>query len=287
MSFRVYVLFDSISWRNVAFRRVSFYMQIRKISICPSRILFQSNSSFSSDGSNSTPKDKVKQRNLSKQQASKARGKTLSSTIWLRRQLSDPYVKRAREENLPSRSAFKLKEINKKHSFFQKGQVVLDLGSSPGGWSSIARDFVCGISGSGKCGLLIGVDLKEMNSIAGCHFVKGDFTLPETQKRIKFLLGERKVDVILSDMAPSSSGHNDLDHSRLMNLNNSCLLFALQVLNNGGSMLLKASRGGQEIKLRNKLAVHFDSVSFEKPPSSRSDSTEIYLLALRFRQNSN
>jgi 23S rRNA (uridine2552-2'-O)-methyltransferase len=214
--------------------------------------------------------------------------RTASSRAWLTRQISDPYVARAKREGLRSRAAFKLAEIDERHKLLKAGASVVDLGAAPGGWSEIAARRV------GSSGRVIALDILEMNAIAGVEFLQLDFLDPSAPERLEAMLGRSgagnsegkantKADVVLSDMAANATGHRQTDHLRIMALAEAAADFARKVLAPGGTLLCKVLQGGTETKLLAELKRDFASVKHVKPPASRSDSAELYLLAQGFR----
>jgi 23S rRNA (uridine2552-2'-O)-methyltransferase len=206
--------------------------------------------------------------------------RTASSRAWLTRQISDPYVTRAKREGLRSRAAFKLAEIDDRYKLFRPGARVVDLGAAPGGWSEIAMRRV------GDTGRVIALDVLEMKSIPGVEFLQLDFLDPSAPERLQAMLGTArggKADVVLSDMAANATGHRQTDHLRIMALAEAAADFARQVLAPGGSFLCKVLQGGTEPALLAELKRDFASVKHVKPPASRSDSAELYLLAQKFR----
>ncbi len=217
-------------------------------------------------------------RNL-KQRVRTARGRTTSSTRWLQRQLNDPYVARARSEGYRSRAAFKLVEIDDAHHLLNPGARVLDLGAAPGGWSQVAASRVGTGQGGGR---VVGIDLQEMEAIPGVELVQLDFMEPDAPERIRELLGG-DVDVVLSDMAPSSTGHRQTDHLRIMALAEAAIDFARQVLAPGGTFLAKVLQGGTETTLLADMKRDFTKVRHVKPKASRAGSSELYVLATGFR----
>lgn len=202
--------------------------------------------------------------------------RTPSSRAWLTRQINDPYVARAKREGLRSRAAFKLAEIDDKFHLFKPGARVVDLGAAPGGWSEIAAKRV------GGAGRVIGLDILEMKPIAGVEFLLLDFLDHTAPDRLKALLGGT-ADVVLSDMAANATGHRQTDHLRIMALAEAAALFAREVLSPGGSFLCKVLQGGTEAALLAELKRDFAIVKHVKPPASRTDSAELYLLAKGFR----
>jgi 23S rRNA (uridine2552-2'-O)-methyltransferase len=202
--------------------------------------------------------------------------RTLSSRTWLERQLSDPYVARAKREGFRSRAAFKLIEVDDKFHLLKSGARVVDLGAAPGGWSEIALRRV------GPGGRVIALDILDMKPIAGVEFLQLDFLDNEAPDRLKAMLGG-KVDVVLSDMAANTSGHRQTDHLRIMALAEAAAHFAREVLADGGSFLCKVLQGGTEANLLAELKRDFATVKHVKPPASRTDSAELYLLARGLR----
>jgi 23S rRNA (uridine2552-2'-O)-methyltransferase len=211
----------------------------------------------------------------------------LSSRTWLERQLSDPYVLRAKREGFRSRAAFKLAEIDDKYRVLKPGARVVDLGAAPGGWSEIAARRVGAKEGSK--GRVIALDILDMKPIPGVEFIKLDFLDEAAPQRLKTLLGGKaqgKVEVVLSDMAANTSGHRQTDHLRIMALAEAAAAFAREVLANGGTFVCKVLQGGTEAALLAELKRDFESVKHVKPPASRTDSAELYLLARGFRRKS-
>lgn len=210
--------------------------------------------------------------------------RTLSSRAWLQRQISDPYVMRAKREGLRSRAAYKLAEIDDKYHLLRPGMCVVDLGAAPGGWSEIAARRV------GPSGRVVALDILDLKPIAGVEFLKLDFLDEAAPERLKAMLGDRgkgeartKVDVVLSDMAANATGHRQTDHLRIMALAEAAAHFAREVLGPGGTFLCKVLQGGTEAALLAALKRDFSSVKHVKPPASRAESAELYLLARGFR----
>jgi len=199
-----------------------------------------------------------------------------SSRAWLERQINDPYVARAKREGFRSRAAFKLAEIDDKYRLFKPGARVVDLGAAPGGWSEIATRRV------GPGGRVIALDILEMKPISSVDFLHLDFLDEGAPARLKEMLGG-KADVILSDMAANATGHRKTDHLRIMALAEAAVYFAREVLAPGGAFLCKVLQGGTEAVLLAELKRDFATVKHVKPPASRSDSAELYLLARGFR----
>ena len=213
-----------------------------------------------------------------------ARGKTVSQVKWLQRQLNDPYVRRAQLEGFRGRAAFKILELNEKFNFLIPGSKVVDLGCAPGGWSQVAVDLVnaIGTKKNAKIGSVIGIDLQEMESLPGATFHQIDFMADESDLQVKNIL-EGTATVVMSDMAASSSGHKKTDHLRIMALCETAAYFAFDVLEEGGTFVAKVLAGGAESDLQTLLKQKFTKVYNVKPPSSRSDSSEKFVVALGFR----
>jgi 23S rRNA (uridine2552-2'-O)-methyltransferase len=213
-----------------------------------------------------------------------ARGKTVSQVKWLQRQLNDPYVKRAQLEGFRGRAAFKILELNEKYNFLIPGSKVVDLGCAPGGWSQVAVDLVnaLGVKKNVKIGSVIGIDLQEMEVLPGAKFYQIDFMANDADLEVKNIL-EGKANVVMSDMAASSSGHKKTDHLRIMALCETAAYFAFDVLEEGGTFVAKVLAGGAESDLQTLLKQKFTKVYNVKPPSSRSDSSEKFVVALGFR----
>ena len=213
-----------------------------------------------------------------------ARGKTVSQVKWLQRQLNDPYVKRAQLEGFRGRAAFKILELNEKFNFLLPGSKVVDLGCAPGGWSQVAVELVnaLGVKKNVKIGSVIGIDLQEMESLPGATFHQIDFMDNDADIKVKNIL-EGKANVVMSDMAASSSGHKKTDHLRIMALCEAAAYFAFDVLETGGTFVAKVLAGGAESDLQILLKQKFSKVHNVKPPSSRSDSSEKFVVAIGFR----
>jgi 23S rRNA (uridine2552-2'-O)-methyltransferase len=208
--------------------------------------------------------------------------RSLSSKLWLERQLNDPYVARAKREGFRGRAAFKLIEIDDKHRLLKKGGRVVDLGAAPGGWSQVAAKRVGAEEGKGK---VVAIDLLPMAPLPGVQFIGLDFLDPHAPEAIKSLLGG-PADVVLSDMAANATGHRQTDHLRIMGLAEAAADFGREVLSPGGAFLCKVLQGGTETTLLAALKRDFASVKHVKPSASRADSAELYLLASGFRGQS-
>lgn len=208
-----------------------------------------------------------------------ARGRKLSSTRWLQRQLNDPYVQEAKRLGLRSRSAFKLMEIDDQHKLLKPGGKVVDLGAAPGGWSQVAAERTCADKGQGT---VVAIDIHDIEPIAGVSFLHGDFFDDDAPQRLMDALGG-PADLVMSDMAAHASGHRRTDHMKIMALCEVALQFAGDVLKPGGTFLAKVLRGGTENELLADIKRQFKSIKHIKPKSSRDDSAELYLLATGFR----
>ena len=216
-----------------------------------------------------------------------ARGRTASSTRWLQRQLNDPYVKRAQNEGYRGRAAFKIMELDDKFRFLVPGARVLDLGCAPGGWIQVAvpRINALGTKSGKAVGSILGVDLQEVEPIAGATVHQLDFMYDGADTKVKEWLGGR-ADVVMSDMAASSSGHKQTDHLRIISLCEAAAYLAFDVLEVGGTFVSKVLAGGAEGELQKLLKQRFDKVANVKPPSSRADSSEKFVVATGFRGQS-
>ena len=218
-------------------------------------------------------------RNL-KVKVNTAKGRTTSSTRWLQRQLNDPFVKEAKIRGFRSRSAFKLLEIDDKFNLLKKGYNVLDLGCAPGGWCQVAAQKV-GVKSSEN--LVVGLDLKQCEAIVGVSFFEIDF-LDEGQ----FLEFENSIDkkfnVILSDMAPNSTGHKKTDNLQIMALVEAATDFVMKHLKQDGSFVAKVLDAGAGPEIQRLVNKNFEKVINFKPKASRSDSSERYLVATGFKQ---
>ena len=213
-----------------------------------------------------------------------AKGRKLSSTLWLERQLNDPYVIRAKKEGYRGRAAYKIMELDDRYGFLKPGARVVDLGCAPGGWCQIAVERVNALGQNPKkpLGTVLGVDLQEVEAIAGADIHLLDFLSEEADDLVKGWLGG-KADVVLSDMAASASGHKGTDHLRIVALVEAALAFAFDVLDEGGTFVAKVLAGGAENEMQNLLKKNFRKVANVKPPASRSDSSEKFVVAQGFR----
>lgn len=213
-----------------------------------------------------------------------ARGRKMSSTMWLQRQLNDPYVQRAKADGYRGRAAYKILELNEKFNFFTPGKRVVDLGAAPGGWCQVAvpRVNALGDKKGKPQGYVLGIDLQEMEPITGAELYQLDFMEDDADQTVKIWLGG-KADVVMSDMAASASGHKQTDHNRIMALCEAAAYFAFDVLEEGGTFIAKVLAGGAEGDLQKVLKQRFKKVVNVKPPSSRSDSSEKFVVATGFR----
>ena len=212
-----------------------------------------------------------------------AKGRKLSSTLWLERQLNDPYVRRARDEGMRGRAAYKISEIDDRFRFLKPGSRVVDLGCAPGGWCQIAVERVNALGErSGKVGLVLGIDLQEVEPIPGATLHVLDFLEEGADDKIKLWL-DGPADVEMSDMAAASSGHKGTDHLRIMALVEAAAQLAEDVLLPGGTFIAKVLAGGAEAALLTQLKKTFTKVQHVKPDASRSDSSEKFLVATGFR----
>ena len=208
-----------------------------------------------------------------------ARGRRLSSTRWLERQLNDPYVMRAKEEGYRSRAAFKLLEMDEKYHFLKSGARIVDLGCAPGGWTQVSVARAGSDKGKGK---VIGVDLQEIDPVPGADIYVLDFLEAGADDKVKEWLGG-EADIVLSDMAAASTGHKQTDHMRIMALAEAAAHFAHDVLHIDGTYCAKVLQGGAEHELLTLLKQDFKTVRHVKPQASRADSSEMYVLATGFK----
>ncbi len=227
-------------------------------------------------------KDKIdgtgeRRRGLSKR-VKTARGRKLSSTLWLQRQLNDPYVQRAKDEGWRSRAAYKLIELDERFSLIKPGSRIVDLGAAPGGWAQVA------IFRGAKH--VAGIDLLEMEPLDNAIFLKMDFMDEDAPAAVLHELGGR-TDLVLSDMAANTTGHKATDHLRVVALAEAAAHFAIETLSPGGAFVAKVFQGGATESLLNLLKTHFTDVRHVKPKSSRAGSPETYVVALGFRKSAN
>ena len=213
-----------------------------------------------------------------------ARGRKLSSTRWLQRQLNDPYVKRAQAEGYRGRAAFKILELDDKYRFLTPGARVVDLGCAPGGWLQVAvpRTNALGEKKGKAIGRIIGIDLQEVDPVPGAEIHQLDFMDEGADDQVKAWLGG-EADVVMSDMAAASSGHKQTDHLRIISLCEAAAYLAFDVLAEGGTFVAKVLAGGAEGELQKLLKQKFTKVANVKPPASRADSSEKFVVATGFR----
>jgi 23S rRNA (uridine2552-2'-O)-methyltransferase len=200
-----------------------------------------------------------------------SQGRSTSQQSWLRRQLNDPYVAAARTQGWRSRAAFKLIELDDKYALIKPGARVIDLGAAPGGWTQVALK-----RGAAR---VVGVDLLPIDAIAGATLIEGDFDDPGMPARLTELMGG-PADLVLSDMAPNTTGHAPTDHLRIMALAELALDFALRTLTPGGAFVTKMFQGGTEKQMLVPMKRHFATVRHAKPPASRKESSELYVVAI-------
>jgi len=210
-----------------------------------------------------------------RQRVRTARNRSASSTRWLERQLNDPYVRRAKAENYRSRAAYKLLELDERFGLLKGVTAVIDLGIAPGGWSQVLRRRVPKAS-------IVGIDLLPTDPIEGVEILQMDFMDEAAPDRLKTALGG-PADLVLSDMAANTVGHPQTDHLRTMALVEAGLEFATEVLKPGGAYVAKVLAGGADNQLVAELKRHFTTVKHAKPPASRKDSSEWYVIAQGFK----
>lgn len=209
-----------------------------------------------------------------------AKGRKLASTRWLQRQLNDPYVEEAKRQGYRSRAAFKLLEMDDKYRLLKPGGIVVDLGAAPGGWSQVAVARVKADTGRGK---VVAADTNEIELVPGADFLQLDVTDPEAGDLIRDALDGTPVDLVMSDMAASSTGHRQTDHLRVIGLAEAALDLAEDILKPGGAYLAKVLQGGASSDLLNRLRKNFAKVAHVKPKASRQDSSEVYVLGTGYR----
>jgi 23S rRNA (uridine2552-2'-O)-methyltransferase len=209
-----------------------------------------------------------------------SKGRKIGSTIWLQRQLNDPYVARAKAEGLRSRAAYKIKELDERYKLFRKGMRIVDLGAAPGGWSQVAATA---IGSTDANPLIAAIDYLEMDHIPGVTFLKKDFTEDDAPEALIAAMGGKKVDLVMSDMASPTTGHRATDHIRVVHLVELAAHFAIEVLAPGGAFVAKVFQGGTEHELLAMLKQHFATTLHAKPKASRAESAETYLLARGFK----
>lgn len=203
-----------------------------------------------------------------------AKGRKISSTSWLKRQLNDPYVAKAQMEGYRCRAAYKLIEINEKIDILKPGMTVIDLGCAPGGWCQVAARAGCKV---------VGLDLLDMDPIPDVAFFKMDFMDDDAPQTLVDAIGGAGADLVLSDMAPNTMGHRNTDHLRIMALVEAAYHFAAEVLLPEGTFIAKVRQGGTQNELLAQIKKDFRTIKHIKPPASRKESSETYLIAQGFR----
>lgn len=213
-----------------------------------------------------------------------ARKRTISSQRWLMRQLNDPYVHQAKALGYRSRAAFKLLELNDKKTFLKPGLIVVDLGAAPGGWTQVAAHLIKASdpAARGPKGRVFGIDLLEIDPLDGATLMVGNFLDDAIRAAFRAQIPDG-ADVVLSDMAASTTGNSRTDHLRTVALAEAALLFAVQVLKPGGTFVAKVFQGGADHELLTLLRKHFTHIRHVKPPASRKESPEMYVIAAGFR----
>lgn len=201
--------------------------------------------------------------------------KAKSSKIWIKEHVNDFYVKQARKEGYRSRAAYKLIEISRRDHLLKSGMMVVDLGSSPGGWSQVASNMV------GRCGKVFSLDLLDMEPLPGVTFIQGDFEEEGTLVELRKKLGKKPIDLVISDMSPNISGVGVYDQTRSMYLAELALEFSVEQLNSGGNFLVKVFQGSSFEQFLRTMRTSFKKVVTRKPEASRDRSNEIYLLGLK------
>lgn len=212
-----------------------------------------------------------------------AKKRKTSSTRWLKRQLNDPFVAKSKLDGYRSRAAYKLIEINNKFQILKAGTNVVDLGSAPGGWCQVAAKIIKS-DAQGAKNKLIAIDLLPIEGIGGVISFEKDFYEEDAKDLIIDSFNGQLADVVLSDMAANTTGHNQTDHLRIMDLCESALIFALKILKPGGHFVAKIFRGGAEGDLLEMVKHNFKKVKHFKPESSRKESSEFYLVALKKKE---
>jgi 23S rRNA (uridine2552-2'-O)-methyltransferase len=214
-----------------------------------------------------------------KERVKSARGRKPSSTRWLQRQLNDPYVRRAKAEGLRSRAFFKLSELDDRFHMLKPGMKVVDLGAAPGGWTQYAVEKVK--AGQPGGGVVVGIDINAWDHVTGATCITLDFLDPTAPDKLKAALNG-SADLVLSDMAAPTTGHPGTDHLRIMMLAEAAWMFAESVLAEGGAFVCKVFQGGTEKELLNQIKARCTQVRHAKPPASRKESAEVYLVATGF-----
>ena len=198
-----------------------------------------------------------------------------SSSAWMQEHIDDPYVKKAQKDGYRARAAYKLLEINEKTNLIKKGMTVVDLGSAPGSWSQVAGKLV------GEKGVLIASDILPMDTLPDVTFIQGDFREADVFERIMAEVGNRQVDVVLSDMAPNTAGNSAIDQPRMMYLCELAVDFALATLPEGGALIMKVFQGEGTQELRKQMQEDFSKIRSIKPGASRPRSKEMFWIAIK------
>ena len=215
-------------------------------------------------------------RNKAKDKVKTAKGRKTSSTRWLKRQINDIYVEEAKKKGYRGRAAFKLIELDEKLNILGKGKRIVDLGSAPGGW--------CQVAAQKGCEKIVALDLLEQDELPGVDFVQMDFMDDDAPDVLKEMLNGQ-ADVVLSDMAPNTTGHKQTDHLRIMAVVEAAYYFATEVLKPGGTFVAKVFQGGAQNTLLAEMKKDFKTIKHIKPPASRKESSEQYLVAQGFKDN--
>ncbi len=217
-------------------------------------------------------------RNKAKQKVKTAKGRKTSSTRWLNRQLNDPYITMAEKDGYRGRAAYKLIELNEKLDFLKKDQVIVDLGAAPGGWCQVA---------TAKGAKVIAIDLLQMDELADVDFIQMDFMENDAPNKLKAMIRQYNsdgfADAVLSDMAPNTTGHKQTDHLRIMAVVEAAYYFAKEVLKEDGVFVAKVFQGGAQNTLLAEMKRDFKTIKHIKPPASRKESSEQYLIAQGFK----
>lgn len=223
-----------------------------------------------------TPKsDKDNATRMMTKKVRTARGRKLSSKLWLERQINDPYVREAQIKGYRSRAAFKLSELDDKYSLLGKNDLVVDLGCAPGGWVQVAIE-----RGARH---VVGIDILPVDIVAGAELIEMDFMDDKAPRKLISMLGEQKPDIVLSDLAANTTGHRSTDHLKTVALVEAAADFAMMTLRPGGHFVTKVFQGGAEKSLLARLKDNFKTVRHAKPKASRAGSPEIYLVAKGFK----
>lgn len=203
-----------------------------------------------------------------------AKKRTIASTRWLERQLNDPYVSQAQADGYRGRAAYKIAEIDEKIGLLKKGMMVVDLGAAPGGWCQVAAQKGCTV---------VGLDILEMDELPGVDTIQMDFMDDDAPDKLIAMMKGEKADVVMSDMAPNTIGHKNTDHLRIMMLVEAAYYFAKDVLKEEGTFIAKVRQGGTQNELLATMKKDFKTIKHIKPPASRKESSETYLIAQGFR----